>query len=474
MNQKNRRKIKVEKFVFTPKSANEIAKEYDAVIVGAGGTGLTAALQAHELGLKVAVFEKNEKLGGNTNRASSGMNAAESLVQLQHGIIDNKEDFYKETLKGGGLLNDRDMLRYFVDHSAIAISWLMEHGIELTDLTITGGMSKKRAHRPASMAPVGGYLVTGLLKQCQKEHIDIFNNAKVVKLLQEDDKKIDGIEVKTDVGTSIVHAKAVLLASGGFGASKEIIKKYRPDLADYKTTNQPGATGDGLKLAEDVDAQLMQMNFIQVHPTAQTDTDHTFLIGEGVRGEGAILVNKAGKRFVNELNTRKIVSNAITSLHEDGAYLILDQSIRDHFKAVEFYDSVGLVERGDSLEDLAQEIGVDSSNLIKTVAKWNEAIDKHDDTEFGRTTGMERGIKKGPFFAIHIHPAIHYTMGGIHITPETKVLDSNGNVIKGLYAAGEVSGGLHGNNRIGGNSIAETVIFGRQAGMQIAKQVKAE
>ncbi len=460
------------KFVFTPKRPNEIEKEYDAVIVGAGGTGLTAALQAHELGLKVAVFEKNEKLGGNTNRASSGMNAAESLVQLKHGIIDNKEDFYKETLKGGGLLNDRDMLRYFVDHAALAVSWLMEHGIELTDLTITGGMSKKRAHRPASMAPVGGYLVTGLLKQCQKEGIAIFNNAKVVKLLQDANKKVNGIEVNTEIGQSVVHAKTVLLASGGFGASKEIIKKYRPDLVNYKTTNQPGATGDGLKLGEGVGAQLMQMNFIQVHPTAQTDTDHTYLIGEGVRGEGAILVNKAGKRFVNELNTRKIVSNAITALHEDGAYLILDQEIRDHFKAIEFYDSVGLVKHGDSLTALAKTIGVDAKNLEETVAKWNKAVAAHQDAEFGRTTGMDRGIDKGPFFAIHIHPAVHYTMGGIHITPETQVLDGNGNIIKGLYAAGEVSGGLHGNNRIGGNSIAETVVFGRQAGIQMAKAIK--
>lgn len=460
------------KFIFTPNTADEIADSYDAVIIGAGGTGLTAALQAHELGLKVAVFEKNEQLGGNTTRASSGMNASESLVQLQEGIIDNKEDFYKETLKGGGLLNDRDMLRYFVDHSAIAIDWLMEHGIELTDLTITGGMSKKRAHRPASMAPVGGYLVTGLLKQIEKEGIHVFNDAKVIKLLQNDEKAVDGVEVETKAGTKTVHAKAVLLASGGFGASKDIIKKYRPDLVDYKTTNQPGATGDGLKLAEAVDAQLMQMNFIQVHPTAQTDTDHTFLIGEGVRGEGAILVNKAGKRFVNELNTRKIVSNAITGLNEDGAYLIFDQGIRDHFKAIEFYDHVGLVEHGASLDELAETIGVNAVNLNETIAKWNSEVAQKKDTDFGRTTGMERGIEKGPFFAIHVHPAIHYTMGGIHVTPETEVLDTNGSIIDGLYAAGEVSGGLHGNNRIGGNSIAETVIFGRQAGMQMAKKIR--
>lgn len=457
------------KFVFTPNAISELADSYDAVVIGAGGTGLTAALQAHELGLKVAVFEKNESLGGNTNKASSGMNAAESDYQLQAGIIDNKEDFYRETLRGGGLLNDRDLLRFFVDHSALAVDWLRNRNIELSDLTITGGMSKKRAHRPASMAPVGGYLVTGLLKNIEAEKIPVFNKAKVERLLTDETGKVSGISVNTEAGTKEVKAKAVLLATGGFGASQEIIGQYRPDLSGYKTTNQLGATGDGLKLAQAVDAQLVQMDFIQVHPTAQTDGERVFLIGEAVRGEGAILVNKAGKRFVNELNTRKIVSGAITDLNEDGAYLIFDQGIRNHVKAVEFYDSIGLVEHGDSLEALAEKIGVDATNLPATVATWNKQVAASDDSDFGRTTGMERGIEEGPFFAIHVHPAIHYTMGGIHIDPETRVLDSNGKPIVGLYAAGEVSGGLHGSNRIGGNSIAETVIFGRQAGIQMAK-----
>lgn len=460
------------KFVFTPNKSSEIESSYDAVIVGAGGAGLTAAIQAHELGLKVAVFEKNSELGGNTNRASSGMNASESLVQLKEGIIDDKEDFYRETLKGGGLLNDPELLRYFVDHSAVAIDWLHAHGIELTNLTITGGMSQKRAHRPASMAPVGNYLVTGTLQQIQKENIPVFNNSKVTKLVKKG-QSIVGIVVDTPEGTKAVNAKSVLLASGGFGSSKELIKKYRPDLVDFKTTNQPGATGDGLKLAEEIDAQLEQMDFIQVHPTAQTDTDHVYLIGEGLRGEGAILVNKSGKRFVNEMNTRKIVSNSINDLHENGAFLIFDQGIRENFTAVEFYDQIGLVSHGDTLKDVAEAIGVDGANLSATVQKWNQAVSAKNDSEFKRTTGMDRGIEKGPFFAIHINPAIHYTMGGIHITPNTEVLDTNGNIIPGLYAAGEVSGGLHGNNRIGGNSIAETVIFGRQAGIQMTKYIKS-
>ena len=400
------------------------------------------------------------------------MNASESLVQLDEGIIDNNRDFYEETLKGGGLLNDRAMLKYFVNHSALAISWLMKYGVNLTDLTITGGMSKKRAHRPGSMEPVGFYLTSRLTTQVKKAGVDIFTGAKVTKLLQDAKKRVNGVEVETPDGIKTVKAKVVLLATGGFGASKDIIKKYRPDLVDYKTTNQPGATGDGLKLAEALDAQLMQMNFIQVHPTADTDNPHVYLIGEGLRGEGAILVNKNGQRFVNELSTRKIVSSAITNLHEDGAYLIFDSGVRAHFAAVEFYDQIGLVEHGTDLADLAKKIGVNGANLEKTIAAWNKSVTTGKDKEFGRTTGMDRELDRGPYFAIHVHPAIHYTMGGIHINTETQVLDTNGNVIDGLFAAGEVSGGLHGNNRIGGNSIAETVIFGRQAGIQMAKYVR--
>ena len=453
---------------FQPTSVGKLENDYDVVIIGSGGTGLSAAIQANELGMKVAVLEKEEELGGNTNRASSGMNAAETNVQLHHGVIDNVADFYHETYKDGGRLNDKDMLGYFVYHTAPAIDWLADHDIKLDDITITGGMSKKRTHRPASMAPIGGFLVKSLLEVVAQEDIPVFNKTKVTKLRRADDGRGNGVEVDADGITKVINAKAVILATGGFGASKEYIKRFRPDLESYKTTNQPGATGDGLKLAENVGAELMQMNLVQVHPTVQQDNPHVYLIGEAVRGEGAIMVNGEGKRFVNELNTRKICANAITALPEHSAYLIFDQGIRDHVKAIEFYDKVGLVVHGETIEDLAKQINVDPDNLKQTVTTWNQAVESHDDAEFGRTTGMDRGITKPGFFAIHIAPAIHYTMGGIHITPKTQVLDGNGDIIKGLFAAGEVAGGLHGNNRVGGNSIAETIVFGRQAGQQVA------
>ncbi|WP_201306884.1 flavocytochrome c [Companilactobacillus farciminis] len=455
------------KFVFKPNKIDELKDHYDVVIVGSGGAGLTSAIQAYELGLSPVILEKMDKIGGNTNRASSGMNAAETFVQLNHHIIDSFQEFYDETFIGGGKQNNPELLKFFTEHGALAIDWLDQHGLKLDDLTITGGMKTMRTHRPSSLMPIGGYLVTELLKYVEKYQIPLFDNVKVTDILS-DNGQVTGIKAESDREIEI-KTSAVILATGGFGAGKDLLAQYRSDLLNLRTTNQPGATGDGIKLAQKLGAQLVDMEQVQVHPTVQQDTPHAYLIGEAVRGEGAILVNNNGTRFVNELDTRKNVTQAIDDLGGTGAYLIFDTDIRKRVKAIEFYDHVGLVKTGQTLSQLAAEIKVDANELEKTVANWNQAVKVQQDSEFNRTTGMERDISDGPFFAIHITPAVHYTMGGLKINDKTQVLNTDNKVIKGLFAAGEIAGGLHGNNRIGGNSIAETVVFGRQAGQQVYK-----
>lgn len=453
----------------------DLVKNYDVLVIGAGGAGMTAALQAAELGASVAIVEKEDQVGGNTSRASSGMNAAETMVQLDHGVIDSMANFYWETMKGGGRLNDPQLLNFFVHHANLAIDWLARHQMPLTGLTITGGMSRQRTHRPASTAPVGGYLVKGLTQQLREHHVPIFTSTKVTALqttVVNGRHQVHGVTVKTNDGQQDVQATVVVIATGGFGANAKLISRLRPDLTDYATTNQPGAQGDGLQLGESAGAATRDLSWIQVHPTVQQDGPHAYLIAEAVRGEGAILVNADGQRFVNELTTRRVVSNAITALPEHSAYLIFDQGVRSRAKAIDFYDKAGLVKSAPSIKELADQIKLPAENLSKTLDNWNAMVTAGTDHDFGRQLTIKHQLDQGTYYAIHVAPAVHYTMGGLHIDPATRVLDANGNIISGLLAAGEVTGGLHGNNRIGGNSIAETVVFGRQAGIQAVKMVR--
>lgn len=460
---------------FTPTNPDLIKSHYDLIIVGSGAAGASCALQAAQLGLSPIILEKMDQPGGNTMRASSGMNAAETGVQLSHHVADSFNEFYEETLKGGGLQNDRELLKFFVTHSPLAIDWLKDLGIELADLTITGGMSKPRAHRPQSLAPVGAYLAHGLLDRCVEANIPVVCNAKVEALTKTTNDRgqtqVTGVTVAINGKKTSLTAPIVVIATGGFGASKELLKRFRPDLAHYRTTNQPGTTGDGIALAQSVGASVVGMNLIQVHPTVQQDFDHTYLIGEAVRGEGAILVGKDGKRFVNELTTRRAVTNAINALPEKSAYLIFDENVRQRVKAIDFYASQKLVKQGQNIAALASASGIDEANLATTIARYNDAIATQQNDEFYRTTARHQ-LTQANFYSIHIAPAVHYTMGGLHINSATQVLSENGDVIFGLLACGEVAGGLHGNNRIGGNSIAETVIFGRQAAISAARLLK--
>lgn len=440
--------------------------QVETIIIGAGCAGLTAALQVHEIGKRVMILEKMPKIGGNSMRASSGMNASETDLQLKNGIIDSSDQFYDETFQAGGKMNDPELLRYFTTHTNSAIEWLKQYGVDLGDLTTLGGMSCARTHRPTDTSPIGAYLVKKLAAAVKKAKIEIKTDCKVIKL----QRTQAGYQILVNQNEQQLHFECqnVILATGGFGASRKLISRYAPQYADFKTTNQAGATGDGLELAHNLGAQLIQLNLVQIHPTVQQDNPHTYLIGETVRGEGAILVNNNGKRFVNELTTRKKVSNAIIAQPTGHAFLILDQRVFQRVKALEFYQSVGLVKQADTLKALADQIKIDSQVLNETITEWNTAVENQKDAQFGRQTGM-RTLDTAPFYAIHVAPAVHYTMGGIHIDKETHVLDENGNIIPGLFAAGEVAGGLHGNNRVGGNSIAETIVFGRQAGIQSSK-----
>ncbi|MFK4936547.1 flavocytochrome c [Lactococcus garvieae] len=448
---------------------SSLKKSYDVIIVGSGGAGMTAAIEAKDAGMNPVILEKMPMAGGNTSKASAGLNASETSVEKAQGITDSNDKFYEETLKGGGGTNDKELLRYFVDHSAAAVDWLAQNDIVLDNLTTTGGMSVSRTHRPHDGSAVGAYLVKGLEENISKRDIPVFVNSDVTKI-NEKDGKVSGVEVKIEGETKQVDSKAVVVTTGGFGANQKMIAKYRPDLKDYVTTNAAGSTGDGIEMISALGGALVDMDKIQIHPTVFQKTG--YLVSESIRGEGAILVNKEGKRFFNEMDTRDKVSAA--ELKQDGkyAYAIFGEGTKDKVKAVDQYITKDMVVEADNVEELAKKLDIKPEELNATVTKWNKAVSDKKDSEFGRTTGMTNDIS-GKVYAIKVAPGIHHTMAGVKINTQTQVLKEDGQPIKGLYAAGEVTGSLHGGNRIGGNAVADIIIFGRQAGQESAKYAKA-
>ncbi|OCG17994.1 flavocytochrome c [Gilliamella sp. App6-5] len=446
-------------------------QSFDVVVVGSGGAGLAAAIQVHDLGANVVIVEQMSVIGGNTNKASAGMNAAETKFQKLKGIKDSKELFYQETMIGGKNKNNPDLLHYFVENAPDAINWLDENGIELSGITTTGGMSIDRTHRPESGAAVGGFLISGLVRNINKRGIEVMLDTAVTEIVTENHKVI-GVKVSEEDGsTHMIKTKAVIIATGGFSANTAMVEKYRPDLKGFVTTNHKGATGSGIMILEKLGAGTVDMGEIQIHPTVEQTS--SYLISESIRGGGAILVSQEGQRFVNELDTRDNVSAEIIKLPEHYAYILFDQQIRDENRSVEEYVANELVTQANTIEELAQKLSINDNTLTKTVKRYNQfATTKHDE-DFGRTTGMRHPIEKGPFYAIKIAPGVHHTMGGVTINIQTQVLDTNKNVIQGVFAAGEVVGGVHGANRIGGNAVADIIIFGIQAGKKAGDYIKS-
>lgn len=441
-------------------------QNYDVVVIGSGGAGLAAAIQAHDEGARVVIIEKMPTIGGNTIKASVGMNAAETRFQAMKGIKDSKELFYQETLKGGQHKNNPVLLREFVELAPEAIDWLADHGIELNDITITGGMSIDRTHRPADRSAVGGYLISGLVKNINKRNIEVLLDTSVAEILTENGA-VTGVKVVDEYYDSrILYAKSVIVATGGFSANREMVVKYRPELDGFVTTNHKGATGSGIAMLQKLGADTVDMGEIQIHPTVEQTT--SYLISESIRGGGAILVSQAGRRFFNEMETRDKVSAQIIALPEKSAWVLFDEQVRANNKAADEYIAKGFVISAPTVGELAVKLNMEHTTLEETLARYNQFVVDQKDEDFGRTTALRHPLNQGPFYAIRIAPGVHHTMGGVTINTDTAVLDSNKQVIRGAWAAGEVVGGIHGANRIGGNAVADIIIFGILAGRNAA------
>ena len=498
--------------------AEDISVDVDVVIVGAGGAGMTAAITAADAGKKVLVLEREPAVGGNSVKSTGGMNAAKTVYQDQNefgesagiektlkaaegyadneaitalaakvkeqwdayqaapeGYFDSPELFALDTLIGGKGLNDPELVNTLVNNSAAAIDYLATIGIDLNNVAAFGGASVKRIHRPVDengkTLSVGAYTIPLLEKACkERENLALMTETTVKKILTDENGVVIGVEAEGKNGGKVtVNAKATILASGGFGANLAMVEQYKPELKGFMTTNAAGIQGDGILMATEIGAATVDMEQIQIHPTVQADT--AALITEGLRGDGAILVNANGERFIDEVGTRDVVSAAEIAQPGSFSWLVVDNRMVEASSVIQGYIKKGFMFQGDTYEALAAELGIPADAFKATMEKWNGYVASKEDPDFGRTS-FANPLDTAPFYAVKVTAGIHHTMGGLKIDPETHVLNAEGQIIPGLFAAGEVTGGVHGGNRLGGNAVADFVVFGRIAGEQAAEYAK--
>ena len=504
------------------KTANGETVSYDAdvVVIGAGGAGMTAAMTAADAGQKVVILESQAMVGGNSARATGGMNAAKTVYQDENefdqaagvektlataaekyadnetitalaktvseqwaayqanptGYFDSVELMELDTMVGGKGINDPELVKTLCEGTADAIDWLDENGITLHNVSSFGGASVKRIHRPVNeegkVVSVGAYMIPLLQENCEKRGIDIVLNTTVDTILTDANGAAVGVSgTDKDGNTVVVNAKSVILATGGFGANLDMVTQYKPELAGFMTTNAAGAQGQGIEMATAIGAGTVDMDQIQIHPTVEANT--AALITEGLRGDGAILVNANGERFIDEVGTRDVVSAAEIAQPGSYSWLIVDQAMADASSVIQGYIKKGYTKTGATYEELAKELDVDPAAFANTMETWNSYVAAKHDPDFGRTS-FANPLNNGPYYAIKVTAGVHHTMGGVTINSATEVLKEDGTVIPGLFAAGEVTGGVHGANRLGGTAVADFVVFGRIAGESAANYASAQ
>ena len=491
-------------------SAEDSTVEADVVVVGAGGAGMTAAITAAGEGKSVVILESQSMVGGNSVRATGGMNAGKTVYQDENefgesagvektlktaaekyadnetitalaktvseqwaayqanptGYFDSVELMELDTMIGGKGINDPELVETLCANSADAIDWLDEHGITLHNVSSFGGASVKRIHRPVNAegktVSVGSYMIPLLQENCEKAGVKMMLDTTATEILTDANGAAVGVKATGASGETVtVNAKAVVLASGGFGANLDMVVKYKPELKGFMTTNAPGIQGQGIEMAQAIGAATVDMDQIQIHPTVEANT--AALITEGLRGDGAVLINAEGKRFIDEVGTRDVVSAAEIAQTGSYSWLVVDQAMVDASSVIQGYIKKGYTVTGETYEELGKAMGVDAAAFAETMEKWNGYVEAKNDPDFGRTS-FANPLNTAPYYAVKVTAGVHHTMGGLKINTNTEVLNENGEIIPGLFAAGEVTGGVHGANRLGGNAVADFTVFGRIAG----------
>ena len=491
-------------------AAEDSTVDADVVVVGAGGAGMTAAITAAAEGKSVVILESQSMVGGNSVRATGGMNAGKTVYQDENefgesagvektlktaaekyadnetitalaktvseqwaayqanptGYFDSVELMELDTMIGGKGINDPELVETLCANSADAIDWLDEHGITLHNVSSFGGASVKRIHRPVNAegktVSVGSYMIPLLQENCEKAGVKMMLDTTATEILTDANGAAVGVKATGASGETVtVNAKAVVLTTGGFGANLDMVVKYKPELKGFMTTNAPGIQGQGIEMAQAIGAATVDMDQIQIHPTVEANT--AALITEGLRGDGAVLINEEGQRFIDEVGTRDAVSAAEIAQTGSYSWLVVDQAMADASSVIQGYIKKGYTVTGSTYEELGKAMGVDAAAFAETMEKWNGYVEAKNDPDFGRTS-FANPLNTAPYYAVKVTAGVHHTMGGLKINANTEVLNEKGEVIPGLFAAGEVTGGVHGANRLGGNAVADFTVFGRIAG----------
>lgn len=456
----------------------------DVVVVGGGGAGLAAAIAAEQRGAKVLVLEKLDILGGSTNVSEGALNAVDPVRQGAQGIEDSTEKFITQTYEGGHKVGDMDLIAYMCENAMRTVEWMESIGCAFKDEvgTATGALWQ-RSHYPTT--PSGNSYIRVFEAYLNKSaNITLLKHADATELMVEGGRVV-GVKAQGRGGETITAraAKGVVLATGGFGANRALLKEHNTgvwahvDVTKLGCTNMaPSATGAGIEMAVAIGAGVTGMSDIQLHPCGTPGTG----LMENIRtsGRNRVFVNLSGDRFVNEGAARDKLAQAIFDQPEQ-TYWIVVNAIR--YPARDFVDSNGAsiqnmaaqgsVIEADTLEDLAAKTGMDAGKLKASVDAYNAVVrgEKEDAFGFQANNKADREMTQGPWYACKKVPTVHHTMGGLRINTAAQVLDTNGSVIPGLYAAGEVTGGIHGSNRLGGNAIADCMTYGRLAGENAAQ-----
>ena len=466
-------------------------QQLPVVIVGSGLAGLAAANQlVNEYKMPIVILEKATSIGGNSIKASSGINGALTDTQLANNIQDSPEQFLEDTIKSARGKGDQLLMEKLTSESRSAIDWLQrEFALQLDLVAQLGGHSAPRTHRSSGNMPPGFEIVSTLSTRLTKisarkpELVKFIMGSKVFDVQVNDNGQVIAVLYFDSKGKQhSIATNNVIFATGGFGYSKEMLEKYAPDLIHLPTTNSEQTTGDGQLILERLGAGLMDMNQIQVHPTGFIDPkDRTnnwkLLAAEALRGLGGILLNPTtGLRFVNELDTRDAVTEAIQEQcpkNDNRALMVLSRKVHNAYKNnMNFYLSKNLLKKM-KLSEFVTEYNLPISkeelaqHLISYSTDATDALGRtHIINNFSDTINEDSEI-----FVGEVTPVVHFTMGGAKINENAQVLKADGSIVAtGLYAAGEVSYGVHGTNRLGGSSLLECVIFGRTAADSIARK----